>query len=219
MEEIHLPKRKSGIVMQLKACFAIIFLICGVLLYGCSSVSQDSAKGVKDGQVPGSTDRGDPRDGASGVPAGLVIPELVASDIRRNLEPFGMLFTGPQAIENSDESLDEGKGTDPDSGVEFSTTITTIDVSKVRAVTFSTRSEASNGTVAADVYAEAAKDFLGFGATLPYKDNDPEAARAWVRENVGNVNSDDPVTTTIGSVEFRLSAENEFNHFLSMRPK
>ena len=46
---------------------------------------------------------------------------------------------------------------------------------------------------------EAAFAFLGFVATLPYEDSDPECAQAWVENNIATGGE-----TTIGGVQFDL---------------
>ncbi|MFA6335957.1 MAG: hypothetical protein WCX48_10505 [Bacteroidales bacterium] len=58
---------------------------------------------------------------------------------------------------------------------------------------------------------EIAKDFLGFIASLPYENSQPEVARDWVLNNIEKGGS-----TSIGNVKFEIIANGDKNRILNM---
>lgn len=148
-----------------------------------------------------------------------LIPGILAADIKVNLEQSWKLkFTGPRSVPNSKEYLDDGKVTDPDTGVELSCTITEDIATKVKYATFRVDGTGVAGLLPAERFLAVSKGFLGYCSTLPYDGSDPDKAKEWIEKNIGNANQPGKsITTTIGNVEFKL-AGGKYIRLLSMRP-
>ena len=115
-----------------------------------------------------------------GNPGGPVaIAGLTAADVKLNLENRGFTCTGP------------GGG----ASVNYACT------SSGYQVFFSGPGVTSIASVNAVALGDdsAAREFLGYVATLPYDGADPTKARSWVDANVGT-----NATTTIGNAKFTL---------------
>lgn len=67
----------------------------------------------------------------------------------------------------------------------------------------------SNGTLSNDELLEIAKNYLGYGITVPYDTANPNDARAWLEENISAYESQP--TTTIGDAEFVLKGLSDEN--------
>ncbi|NPV92088.1 MAG: hypothetical protein HPY50_15080 [Firmicutes bacterium] len=179
-----------------------------------------SVEPVNDNQTasePPTTDKasvGKQKDEESGLISGIL-----AADIKLNLEKSWKLkFTGPRPVPGSKEYLDDGKVTDPDTGVQLSCTITEDTATKVKYATFRADGTGVAGLLPAEIYLAVAKGFLGFSSTLPYDGSDPAKAKEWVEKNISKANQPGkPITTTIGQVEFTL-AGGKYIRLLSLKP-
>lgn len=60
---------------------------------------------------------------------------------------------------------------------------------------------------------EAAKSFIGYVATLQYKDSNPEEARKWIDSNINN----DGAQTTIGGVTLSINFKSKYSKSFSMK--
>ncbi len=224
------PYKKAGIL----AGIAVIVLIIGSALAGPSvqkgyeagkQAAQNPPAQTQDTQpvknsAPAQTNSNAPQqqDQKTESNGQNLIPGIAAADIKLNLEKWGLKFTGPRPLKEFEGYLDDGKATDSDTGVELSCTISALDPTKVKSVTFRAEGSLVAGALPPEAYLAVAKGFLGFAATLPYDNSEPAKARAWVEENIDKANqSGKPITTTIGSVEFTL-AGGKYIRLLSLKP-
>ena len=121
----------------------------------------------------------------------LVIRGLARVDVTGNLDKRDFDCSGPHHLVGVESWTCDSKG----AGLSL---LYHVDVQGVSTTRISYVIAAVTHIDAADATAAA---FLGFVATIPYDDADPAAARAWVRENIGN----NGATLTIGSARFRLT--------------
>lgn len=129
---------------------------------------------------------------ATASPAPEVIAGLALVDITKNLEPRGFRCEGPRQLQTMASWTCSGtQGAD----VEFRVDVIGASPTRVRSV---------NATVTqyqAQPSDATAANFLGFIATLPYTDAEPQRARAWVEANIARRDA----TMTIGTARFSLS--------------
>lgn len=132
-----------------------------------------------------------------------IIPDLIAADVYPNLDSRG--FTINKSIKN--------EGTDihcylslPD--VKYDVIITGCSPNELITVETTAIDYSGNNL-------EKVKSFLGFMATLPYKDSKPEEARAWVEKNINK----DGAETTIGGVTFSIHFKSKHSKFMRMEVK
>lgn len=119
-----------------------------------------------------------------------VIPGMTPADVYGNLAEKGFTKAGPSKV-GGDAYW---KLTSKDAAGENVVGVYGPDASSVRLIDV-----LSLSFTHADPDA-AARDFLGYVATLPYDGADPAKARAWIEQNI----SQQQATTTIGGVTFAL---------------
>ncbi|OPY64076.1 MAG: hypothetical protein A4E56_00130 [Pelotomaculum sp. PtaU1.Bin065] len=148
------------------------------------------------------------------------IPGIAAADIKLNLEKWGLKFTGPRPLseEVGGGYLDDGKVKDPDTGVDLSCTISAETPTKIKTAIFRVDGSLMAGTISRDIFIAVTEGFLGYCATLPYDGAEPAKAKAWVEDNVEKIKIGQPISSTIGSVNYRL-AGNEYFTFLTIKPE
>lgn len=146
-----------------------------------------------------------------------VIPGITAADIKLNFEDKGFKFTGPKPMQESDGYFDNGKATDPATGIEYSITIDELTPSKVRVVQYRADGTHLAGVIDHNTFLKVAKEFLGHGVTLPYDGSKPDQARKWVEENIQKVKQGNPVKTVIGPVEIMLAGDGYFR-YIQLKP-
>jgi hypothetical protein len=123
--------------------------------------------------------------------AGLAVPDIVS-----HLADHGLDCEGPRPRGETMSSW-ECRPPSKAGGVEREVPIVGQDRERIRSVTARVSGDDSGMPPE-----EAAADFLGFVATLPYEGADPARAGQWVRENVTSGGK-----LTIGTANFELYSE------------
>ncbi|MGH2554366.1 MAG: hypothetical protein ACRDHO_01425 [Actinomycetota bacterium] len=161
---------------------AILLVACG----GTPETAEPSPRGTRRTETP-----------AEETPAEetATIPGAISGDFKTNLEgTWGLQWTGPQEGATG-TYFDEGETIDPDTGARLSASIHGDGPS---AIAFFECSVDGGST-------DLAGSYLGFCATVPYDGAAPDAARAWVRDNVSAVQPGTPIEETFGGIRFILS--------------
>ncbi len=123
------------------------------------------------------------------------IAGLTVSDIASHLAERGLSCEGPTPRGETMSSWECRASSDAE-GIEREVSIVGQDPERVRSITATV---SGDGRMPPE---EAAADFLGFVAVLPYEGADPAQAKQWVKENVTSGGK-----LAIGSANFELYGE------------
>lgn len=130
-----------------------------------------------------------------------VIPDMIAADIYINFEERG--FKVNKSIKNEGTDIHCNLST-PE--VEYDVIITGCTPNKIISIEAMTIDYSGNNL-------ESVKAFIGYVATLQYKNSKPEEARQWVEENINT----DGAKTTIGGVTFSINFKSKNSKLFSMQ--
>lgn len=132
-----------------------------------------------------------------------IIPDLIAADVYTNLQEKG--FSVSKNIKN--------EGTDihcslSDGSLKYDVIVTGCTPSDIISVETTAIDASGNNP-------EGIKSFLGYMATLQYKNSKPQEAREWVENNLNK----DGAETTIGGVTFSIHFKSKRSKFMRMQIK
>ena len=130
-----------------------------------------------------------------------IIPDMKAADVYINFQERG--FTVNKNIKNEGTDIYCELAT-PE--LKYVIVVTGCSPNKIISVEANTIDYSGNNL-------ESVKSFLGFVATLQYKNSEPEKARKWLEENINK----DGATTTIGGVTFSIHFKSKHSKSFAMR--
>lgn len=132
-----------------------------------------------------------------------VIPDLIAADIYTNLQDKG--FSVNKNIKNEGTDIHCYLSTP---NLKYDVIVTGCSPDEIISVETTTIDYSGNNL-------EGVKAFLGYMATLQYKNSKPEEARGWVEENINK----DGAEKTIGGVTFSIHFKSKHSKFMRMQIK
>lgn len=139
-----------------------------------------------------------------------LLPGLNPVDITLNLEPYPYEFEFGNWVTGQTFRSKCGSRMDTDTMSELSVCIYSTFTTNVSYV------DASVTAFGGDL--SAARWFLPYLATLPYDGSDPQAAKAWVEENLDNIQEGEILTAEFGPAVYELYGNGSTAVFLRIKP-